>query len=84
MGLYDTIEAATQARVQRARQAFGQFANSCKGINFGAKPMKIRKVKPIVVQPIVAIKPIVKNDIQKIYENIVQLNDALKLEIMKL
>ena len=97
IGYYDTIEEATIARVQRARQAFGQYVSACEGVNHGAKQMKIRKPKKIIqpivnqiVQPILIpdIQPIekstVKNDIQKIYENIVQLNDALKLEIMKL
>jgi hypothetical protein len=99
IGYYTTLEEATQARVNRARQAFGQYVNACEGINHGAKPMKIRKPKPIVVKPVEIpveipdvvqqIKPdvekqIVKLNVQKIYENIVQLNDALKIEFMKL
>ena len=90
LGYYDTIEDATQARINKVNQVFGQFVNKCEGQNYGAKPIKIQKPKTVIVQPNVVPdiqpieKPTVKNDIQKIYENIVQLNDALKLEIMKL
>ena len=80
LGYYDTIEAATQARVQRARQAFGQYVNTCEGINFGAKPKKIRKPKKII-QPIVnqIVQPIVKMNVQQIFDDIVKLNNALKV-----
>jgi len=41
LGLYETIEDASIARVQRARQVFGKYANASEGINHGAKQMKI-------------------------------------------
>jgi hypothetical protein len=77
IGYYDTIEDATIARVNKANQAFGQYKNACEGINHGAKPMKIRKVKQVV-------KPIVQPNIKQIFDDIVQLNNTLKVESMKL
>ena len=77
LGTYDTIEQATQARVQRAKKAFGQYVSKCEGVKHDAKPMKIRKPKTV-------IEPIVKLNVQQIYDNIVQLNNTLKVELMKL
>jgi hypothetical protein len=57
-------------------QAFGQYKNACEGINHGAKPMKIRKVKQVV-------KPIVQPNIKQIFDDIVQLNNTLKVASMK-
>jgi acyl-CoA synthetase (NDP forming) len=73
LGTYDTIEQATQARVQRAKKAFGQYVSAYEGVNHGAKKMKIQKPKTVVVQPII------KHDIQQIYNIIVKLNNALKV-----
>jgi hypothetical protein len=36
---------STQARVQRVRQAFGQYANKCEGVNNRGKTRKILKPK---------------------------------------
>ncbi len=67
MGNYKTIEDATIARVNRVNQVFGQYKNSCEGINHGAKPMKKRKPKKIV-----------KLDVQQIYDDIVKLKKYLQ------
>jgi hypothetical protein len=68
LGYFKTIEEATQARVQRARQAFGQFINKCEGINYGAKPMKKRKPK----------RKITGKKINQIFEEIFKLRDSFK------
>ena len=89
IGYYDTIEDAAQARVNRARQAFGQYVNASEGVNHGAKPIKIRKPKR-VIQPNV-LQPIVKMDIQKMYNDILaikiellNMQNALKIELLNL
>jgi hypothetical protein len=75
IGNYNTIEEASIARVQRARQTFGQYVNASEGINHGLKPMQISKPKKVIQQ-------IVKTDVQQIYDNIVKLNNALKIKLM--
>jgi hypothetical protein len=68
LGYYDSVEEAANARVQRARQAFGVFINKSEGIDHGAKPKKIKKPK--------------KNDtiqkINQICEEIFKLRDSYK------
>ena len=96
LGYYDTIEEATIARVNKVNQVFGQYKNSCEGINFGAKPKKIRKSKKII-QPIVnqTVQPIVKMNVQQIYNDIdtlknnyknglLNLQKALQIELMNM
>jgi hypothetical protein len=68
LGYYDSVEEAANARVKRARQAFGQFINKSEGINHGSKPKKIKKPKQ-------------KNTIQRInqiFEEIFKLRDSYK------
>jgi hypothetical protein len=77
LGLFDTQEEATIARVQRATQVFGQYKNASEGINHGAKPMAIRKPKNVV-------QPIVKPNFQQIYDNIVKLKHNYKNDLLKL
>jgi hypothetical protein len=62
LGLYDTIEEATQAIINKVNQAFGQYKNACEGVNNGAKLMKIWKPKKIVKPNVV--KPDVKTDVR--------------------
>jgi hypothetical protein len=77
LGQYDTIEQATIARVNKVNQVFGKYKNTCEGINHGAKPMKIRKPKQVV-------KPIVKLNVQQIFDDIVKLKNNYKNGLLKL
>jgi hypothetical protein len=64
-----------QRVVDRVRQAFGQYANKCEGINHGAKPMQIQRPKNV-------IQPIIKLNIQQIYDDMVKLKNSYKIEIL--
>jgi hypothetical protein len=90
IGYYTTIKEAAKARLDRARYVFGQYINACEGIQHEAKPMKIRKPKPVVVKPIELPivkqieKPNEKKSIQQIYENIITLKDNYKNDLLNM
>jgi hypothetical protein len=75
LGNYDTIEEATIARVNKVKKAFGQYVNKSEGVNHGQKPMKIRKSKTF-------FKPIVKPNIQMIFDDIATLKNNYKNELL--
>ena len=75
LGYYDTIEEATEARVNKVNQVFGIYKNACEGINQGAKQMKIRKAKIVVKHIVVPIVLPVKVDMHKIINKLKQLNE---------
>jgi len=73
---YYTIE-ATIARVNKVKKAFGQYVNKSEGVNRGQKPMKIRKSKTF-------FKPIVKPNIQMIFDDIATLKNNYNNELLQL
>jgi hypothetical protein len=81
IGYYNTIEEAAQARIKRARQAFGQYINACEGVQHEAKPIV---VKPVVVQQIekTDVVPVIIPDVQPIEKQIVKLNVQKIFEII--
>ena len=74
LGYYETIEEATIARVNKVNQAFGIYKNACEGIQYDAKPQKIRKAKPIV-KPIIEPVVVPKVDVHQIFNKIKQLHE---------
>ena len=54
-------------------QAFGIYKNKCEGVNYWAKPIKIRKVKPIKI----------KTKIRQIYDDVVLIKEKLELLQMR-
>jgi hypothetical protein len=73
LGLYDTLEEASIARLNKVNQVFGQYANACEGINHGAKPI----IKPVILAVVPAeVAAII--DINKILNEIKQLHKKLQ------
>ena len=84
LGYYNTKEEAVQARLNKAKQSFRIYANSCEGVKHDAKPMKISKTK-LIEKPVIEqdVEPII-NNIQKIIIDVVKLKNSYKNKLSKL
>ena len=75
LGHFNSIEEAAEARLNMANKMFGVFKNSCEGVNYGAKPMKIYKAKPVKIHVVEPVIVPIKVDVHQIFNKIKQLNE---------